>query len=109
VAKPLGVHEAGLQAQPPGRRCAGAGLRETPRGRNCLDAKEQFAVVYDAPDRIEAERRLELWLDLITAAGIPEFISTWRTLQWWRDEILNYFDDRVTNAFAEGIPTRSRS
>ncbi|HEX2240341.1 MAG TPA: transposase [Actinomycetota bacterium] len=23
--------------------------------------KEQFAVIYDAPDRTEAERRLELW------------------------------------------------
>ncbi|MDQ3660043.1 MAG: ISL3 family transposase [Actinomycetota bacterium] len=68
--------------------------------------KEQFALIYDAPDRIEAERRLELWLDQITAAGIPEFLNTWRTLQWWRDEILNYFDDRVTNAFAEGITNK---
>ena len=68
--------------------------------------KEQFALIYDAPDRIEAERRLELWLDQITAAGIPEFLNTWRTLQWWREQILNYFDDRVTNAFAEGITNK---
>ena len=68
--------------------------------------KEQFAAIYDAPDRIEAEKRLELWLDQITAAGIPEFLNTWRTLQWWREEILNYFDDRVTNAFAEGITNK---
>ncbi len=68
--------------------------------------KEQFAVIYDAPNRTEAERRLELWLDHITAAGIPEFINTWRTLQRWREEILNYFDDRVTNAFAEGVTNR---
>lgn len=65
--------------------------------------KEQFVVMYDAPGRVEAEKRLELWLDQITAAGIPEFLNTWRTLQWWREEILNYFEDRVTNAFAEGI------
>ncbi|MBA2365323.1 MAG: ISL3 family transposase [Actinobacteria bacterium] len=68
--------------------------------------KEQFALIYDAPDRIEAERRLELWLDQITAAGTPEFLNTWRTLQWWREQILNYFDDRVTNAFAEGITNK---
>lgn len=30
----------------------------------------------------------------------------WRTLQWWREEILNYSDDRVTNAFAEGITNK---
>jgi len=68
--------------------------------------KEQFAVIYDAPDRVEAEKRLELWIDQITAAGIPEFINTWRTLQWWRAQILNYFDDPVTNAFAEGITNK---
>ena len=65
--------------------------------------KEQFAVIYDAPDRGEAERRLELWIDLITAAGLPEFLNVWRTLQWWREQILNHFDDPVTNSFAEGI------
>lgn len=68
--------------------------------------KEQFATIYDAPDRNEAERRLELWIDHITAAGLPEFLNTWRTLQWWREQILNYFDDRVTNAFAEGITNK---
>lgn len=68
--------------------------------------KEQFALIYDAPDRIEAERRLELWIDQITQAGLPEFLNTWRQLQWWREQILNYFDDRVTNAFAEGITNK---
>ena len=68
--------------------------------------KEQFALIYDAPDRIEAERRLELWIDQICEAGLPEFLNTWRQLQWWSEQILNYFDDRVTNAFAEGITNR---
>jgi transposase len=68
--------------------------------------KEQFANIYEAPDRTEAELRLELWIDQITALGIPEFINTWRTLQHWREEILNHFDDRVTNAFAEGITNK---
>jgi transposase len=71
--------------------------------------KELFASIYDAPDRLEAERRLNDWIDAITRAGIPEFLNTWRTLQWWREQILNYFDDRVTNAFAEGVTTTSRS
>lgn len=65
--------------------------------------KELFASIYEAPDRLEAERRLNEWIDAITRAGIPEFLNTWRTLQWWREQILNYFDDRVTNAFAEGV------
>jgi transposase len=68
--------------------------------------KEQFANIYEAPDRGEAERRLELWVDQICEAGLIEFLNTWRQLQWWRDQILNYFDDRVTNAFAEGITNK---
>jgi transposase len=44
--------------------------------------KELFAQIYDAPDRVEAERRLNDWIDAITRAGIPEFLNTWRTLQW---------------------------
>ena len=71
--------------------------------RRAWALKELFASIYDEPDRLEAERRLNEWIDAITRAGIPEFLNTWRTLQWWREEILNYFDDRVTNAFAEGV------
>ncbi len=68
--------------------------------------KELFASVYDAPNRVEAERMLNEWIDAIARAGIPEFLNSWRTLQWWYEEILNYFDDRVTNAFAEGITNK---
>ena len=71
--------------------------------RRAWALKELFASIYDEPDRLEAERRLNEWIDAITRAGIPEFLNTWRTLQWWSEEILNYFDDRVTNAFAEGV------
>jgi transposase len=74
--------------------------------RRAWALKELFASIYGAPDRIEAERILNEWIDAITRAGIPEFLNSWRTLQWWREEILNYFDDPVTNAFAEGITNK---
>jgi transposase len=77
-----------------------------PELANAWLLKEQFAVIYDALDRSEADHRLELWIDHIAAAGIPEFLNTWRQLQWWREQILNYFDDPVTNAFAEGITNK---
>jgi transposase len=68
--------------------------------------KEEFAAIYAAPDRTEAERRLEVWIDHIIGADLPEFTNIWRTLQWWVEPILAYFDDRVTNAFAEGISNK---
>ncbi|MBA3431199.1 MAG: transposase [Actinobacteria bacterium] len=45
-----------------------------------------------------------MWKDHVMISGIGEFIRTWqRTLGAWEEQILNYFDDRVTNAFSEGI------
>lgn len=68
--------------------------------------RETFAAIYDAPDRADAERRLDVWIHHMEVAGLKEFSDTWRTLQWWREPILAYFDDRRTNAFAEGITNK---
>lgn len=68
--------------------------------------KEAFAAIYHAPDRPEAEHRLAVWEHNLHAAALPELTQLWRSLQWWRDEILNYFDDRQTNAFAEGVTNK---
>jgi transposase len=63
--------------------------------------KEAFSAVYDAPNRKEAARRLAIWEHNLAAAP-PELQAVWRTLTHWRDPILAYFPDRLTNAFAEG-------
>jgi transposase len=68
--------------------------------------KEAFAAIYDAPTRTEAERRLAVWEHNLPAAGLFELTQLWRTLGWWREEILAYFDDRQTNAFAEGVTNK---
>src|SRR5665809_56206 len=69
--------------------------------------KEEFACIYEAHDRDEARRRLETWNDHVMVSGIGECVHTWqRTLEAWQEQILNYFDDRVTNAFSEGITNK---
>lgn len=68
--------------------------------------KEAFAAIYQSPDREEAERRLEVWVHNLEAAGLAELSRTWRTLSHWRDQILAYFEDPQTNAFAEGITNK---
>jgi transposase len=68
--------------------------------------KEAFAAVYAAPDRAEAARRLEVWEHNLIAADMPELSAAWRTLQWWREPILAYFEDRQTNGFAEGVTNK---
>lgn len=68
--------------------------------------KEAFAAIYDAQTRDEAERRLELWAGHVREAGITELANLWRNLQWWREPILAYFEDRQTNAYAEGVTNK---
>jgi transposase len=68
--------------------------------------KEAFAAIYDADTRAEAERRIEVWEHHVAEADIAELTNVWRTMQWWREEILAYFDDRQTNAYAEGVTNK---
>lgn len=68
--------------------------------------KEAFAAVYDVPDRLEAERRLAVWEHNLAAAGLKELDDAWRSLQWWREPILAYFEDRWTNGYAEGVTNK---
>ena len=47
----------------------------------------------EAPNRAEADRRLDTWVETVEGCGLPELKNAWRTLQWWRDQILNHLDD----------------
>jgi len=60
----------------------------------------------DGATALFAPFSLEVWIDHVIEADLPEFTNAWRTLQWWVEPILAYFDDRVTNAFAEGITNK---
>jgi transposase len=68
--------------------------------------KEAFAAIYQADNRTQAEQRLDLWVHHIHQAALPEFTNLWRTLSHWKQPILNYFDSRHTNAYAEGITNK---
>lgn len=68
--------------------------------------KEAFAHIYTAPNRTEAEHRLNTWVYHVQQARLPEFTNLWRTLSHWKEQILNYHDDPQTNAYAEGITNK---
>jgi transposase len=84
----------------------GKSLSAIPEIAAAWHVKETFAAIYETSDRAEAERRLDAWAEMVHRLGLEEFTNAWRTLQWWRDPILNYFDDRITNAFAEGMTNK---
>lgn len=42
--------------------------------------KEEFSAIYDETDRARAAERLDAWVDIMEATGLPAFHNTWRTL-----------------------------
>ena len=68
--------------------------------------KEAFADIYESADRAEAGRRFDDWMRRVEGSGLSELAATARVVDSWREQILNYFDDRQTNAFAEGITNK---
>ncbi len=71
--------------------------------------KESFRAWYRDTDRIRAEERLGLLEEKIKGDSLPEFKELLHTLTNWREEILNYFDYRITNGFVEGKNNRIKT
>jgi transposase len=65
--------------------------------------KEAFRAIYRSRDRAEAEERLERFLVACRLAAIPSFEAFAQGIQLWRQELLAYFDEPVTNGYAEGV------
>jgi transposase len=65
--------------------------------------KEAFRQVYRAPDRHEAERRLDHFLASVERAQLPAFAAFADGVRLWRAELLAYFDEPTTNGYAEGV------
>ena len=63
--------------------------------------KESFRTWYRETDRSRAEEGLELLEERIASDSLSEFKELLHTLGNWREEILNYFDYRITNGFVE--------
>lgn len=68
--------------------------------------KEGLRHLYDSETREEAEANLDFWLRAARASGLDSFRRTAKSLQRWREEILNYWFYPLTNAFVEGKHNR---
>lgn len=72
---------------------------------------ETFQAFYAVPDRAAAEQALAAWEQDLRDGGLPEFralFAAGSVLGGWREEVLTYFDHRLTNGFVEGKNTRTK-
>jgi len=71
--------------------------------------KESFRAWYREADRMRAEEMLGLLEEKIASDSLYEFKVLLHTFANWREEILNYFDYRITNGFVEGKNNRIKT
>ena len=66
--------------------------------------KEEFRFIFERiHDKQQAQRFLQAWICKVQFAGHKHLLAFVNTLRNWWSEILNYFDNRVTSGFVEGI------
>ena len=71
--------------------------------------KESFRAWYRETDRMRVEEKPKSLEQTIANSALPEFRELLHTLANWREEILNYFDYRITNGFVEGKNNRIKT
>ena len=76
----------------------------SPELKVCHQLKEQFRKIFETSmDREKARTALIRWIDKVEKMKVTAFQSFLVTLRNWFELILNYFLERWTNAFAEGV------
>jgi transposase len=80
-----------------------------PELKKAWELKESFRTWYRETDRSRAEEGLRLLEREIRNSSLPAFKQLLPMLTNWREEILNYFDHRITNGFVEGKNNRIKT
>lgn len=82
-----------------------AELTKYPELNEVYWVKESIRKLYRCKGRKRASQSLSKLTDMLALSKIPELKTLRKTLVSWRDEILNYFENRLTNARTEGYNT----
>jgi transposase len=70
--------------------------------RRPLSETRRYRRIYQARDRADAARRVEHFLTATDHAALPTFSAFADGVRQWRTELLNYFDEPLSNGYAEG-------
>ena len=77
-------------------------LKDHPELAEIYYAKEWMHKLYRCRGKKWAGKSLTKLTDLLALSKVKELKTLRRTLMKWREEILNYFENRITNARTEG-------
>ena len=72
--------------------------------------REELTAIFDLPiSKDEALQRLDLWQHKVRASGLSCFNRFLKTLNNWLEEIANYFLDRLSSGFVEGLNNKIKT
>lgn len=72
--------------------------------KKCYDLKEAFREIFNTMDsREEAQKKLYKWIFEVIKSDLEEYYGFIKTLMNWQDNIINYFVNRLTSGFVEGV------
>ena len=74
-----------------------------PRLVRAYEVKEAFHALYEQRDRGTAETAAAQWLSSLTSDMALAFRETAVALKNWQQQIFNYYDCRISNAYTESI------
>jgi transposase len=76
----------------------------SPALQQAYEYREQLTAIFDeALAKEQATKKLKNWQEQVRASGLRCYDSFLRTLDKWMEEITNYFLDRHTSGFVEGL------
>ena len=76
----------------------------SPELKQLHQLKEAFRDIFETDQRREqAAKALAEWMEEVKATGLKKLEAFLTTLENWGEEILNYFNHRVTQGFVEGM------
>lgn len=72
--------------------------------------REELTAIFELPlTKAQAQVRLRKWAAKVRHSGLKCFDSFLTTLENWFDEITNYFGDRLSSGFVEGLNNKIKT
>lgn len=72
--------------------------------------REELTAIFEATlTKAEASHRLHKWQEKVRRSGLQCFDKFLKTLNNWWDEIINYFVDRLSSGFVEGLNNKIKT
>jgi len=81
-------------------------FKQYPVLKNAYYHTMEFRSIYELKSKIEAHQKMEYWIDKSMQQKVKEFYTAANSIQYNLSNILNFFDNRNTNANAESFNSK---